>query len=303
MEDKNKQAASAHAEARVGSGSLLAAAREKQKKSVEEIAEELNLSVTQIKTIESDQSEGLPEPTYVRGYIRSYAKLLGLDVDKVLESYLHPNWQKSSSLDDMPRGIGNAEEESRRFFTPAKVVVLLMFLAVLAFLWYSGMLSSFINKEGSADVVNDLTTQDNTQHVETLQSEVLSEESQTSIVAENVATPSTEDQNQVIDQTATTEATDSQVQADEQETAELIVNNDLVLFFSKTCWVDIRDANDKRLAYKNYSSGETLTVTNDERLHVFLGNAEGVTATYQNKEFDISKHREGVYAKFSLIKE
>ena len=145
MEDKNKQQEPQSLSQAVGCGSLLAVARKQQKKTVEEIAEELNLSVTQIRTIELDQSEGLPEPTYVRGYIRSYAKLLGLDAEEVLESYLHPNWQKTSSLDDIPRRIGNADDESTRFVTPAKVILLLVLAGVAGFLWWSGLLDDLMS--------------------------------------------------------------------------------------------------------------------------------------------------------------
>jgi len=106
---------------REGSGSLLASARKKQNKSVEEIAAELNLSITQIKTIELDQSEGLPEPTYVRGYIRSYARLLGLDAE-------------------------NADEvKGKGFFTAGKVIAMLFLLSLIAFLWFSGLLTNLLN--------------------------------------------------------------------------------------------------------------------------------------------------------------
>ena len=74
----------------------------------------------------------------------------------------------------------------------------------------------------------------------------------------------------------------------------------MTLKFIETCWVDIRDNTDKRLAYKSFYAGEELTVSHENRLNVFLGNAEGVTAIYNGEPFDMSSYREGVYAKFSL---
>ena len=76
----------------------------------------------------------------------------------------------------------------------------------------------------------------------------------------------------------------------------------MTLKFIETCWVDIRDSDDKRLAYKSYYAGDELSVSNDKRLNVFLGNADGVTAIYNGENFDMSSYREGVYAKFSLTK-
>ena len=136
MEENQKELEELSTEPRQGSGSILAQARKKQQKSIEEIAQELNLSVTQIKAIELDQSDGLPEPTYVRGYIRAYAKLLGLKPEEVLQSYLNPNWQQSTSLNDIPRGIGSAESSSPGFFSLGKVVALLVVLIAGGLLWF-----------------------------------------------------------------------------------------------------------------------------------------------------------------------
>lgn len=285
MEDKNKQLEAEQVDVRVGSGSLLASARKKQNKTVEEIAGELNLSVSQIKTIELDQSEGLPEPTYVRGYIRSYAKLLGLDAEKILESYLNPNWQKSSSLDDMPKGIATSDTNNLGGkSSSAKVIIVLVFLSVLAFLWFSGLLNDFLGLKSNSTLTPASQT-------ETLVPDVNSVGAESQPVADsgNALNPT---------------ETDSAVLASgvDKTSEPAVISNNLTLTFSQTSWVDIRDSDDKRLAYKSYSAGEELNVSSDQRLNVFLGNAEGVNATYNGQAYDISPYREGVYAKFTLGK-
>ncbi len=264
-----------------GSGSLLATARKSQNRTVEEIADELNLSVTQIKTIELDQSEGLPEPTYVRGYIRSYAKLLNLDPETVLENYLNPNWQQTTNLEDMPRGIsGNTITETSRFWTPAKVIGLLAVVLSAAFLWYSGMLNSLLN---------------NTQDIE-----VSTSSTSASTASQVVNTPANDTENNVAIEQVDDFSGDSV--NDNNEFAEQ-VSNQLLLNFVQTSWVDIRDSEDNRLAYKSYAKGEQLNVSTVGSMSVFIGNADGVTAIYNGSEFDISPHREGVYAKFTVGEE
>ena len=301
---------------REGSGSLLAAARKKQNKSVEEIAAELNLSITQIKTIELDQSEGLPEPTYVRGYIRSYARLLGLDAEQVLKNYLNPNWQKSSSLDEIPKGIANADEiKGKGFFTLGKVVAIFLLFSVVAFLWFSGLFSSFDSPDAGG---NEPTLQ-----VEKplLNSSIVSAESATKLESKSEASsePSSSvssNENSVSESADGAQLTTGVNQQNSEDDTQSVASSDenkavnnepkeahnLVLNFVETCWVDIRDSNDKRLAYKSYYAGDELSVSNDERLIVFLGNADGVKATYNGEPFDMSSYREGVYAKFSLGK-
>ena len=299
METKTKQLDAQKTQQQNGSGSLLAEARKKQKRTVEEIADELNLSVSQIKTIELDQNEGLPEPTYVRGYIRSYAKLLGLDAERVLESYLNPNWQKTSSLDDMPKGIGNADEGVvGGFLTPGKLISGLFIILIVAFLWFSGLLSNFITKDDS------LTSGSVSQTVEVVSnaSDLVDE-----LPVPNAVDSFVEQQDVVVEQNevAVEPVETTVVNVEEPEVSEEPVNqlsHSLTLTFEQTCWVDIRDNKDKKLVFKSYYAGEELTVTNEGRLHVFLGNAEGVAATYNGESFDMAPYREGVYAKFSLDK-
>lgn len=268
MEEKQKQEDESYSELKTGSGSLLASARKQQNRTVEEIADELNLSVTQIKTIELDQSEGLPEPTYVRGYIRSYAKLLGLDPEQVLENYLNPNWQKSSSLEDLHKGIASAEHtESNSWFSASRVITFLVVAASIGFLWYSGILGDLLGSRQADTPTNN------------------------SFVIEPESVESTGNDN---------DSSDVEVAESNAGDSASTESNELVLDFAQTSWVDIRDGSDNRLAYKSYAAGEQLRVTSADTMSVFIGNAEGVTAQYNGVGYDISEYREGVYAKFNL---
>jgi cytoskeleton protein RodZ len=60
-------------------GARLAAAREKEGISVGEMAGRLRLHVNQVRALESENLAQLPEPAYVRGFVRSYARSVGLD--------------------------------------------------------------------------------------------------------------------------------------------------------------------------------------------------------------------------------
>lgn len=60
-------------------GERLRAARERAGWSLEHVALQLRLSPNQVEALESGRRENLPPAPYVRGYLRSYAQLLGLD--------------------------------------------------------------------------------------------------------------------------------------------------------------------------------------------------------------------------------
>lgn len=62
-------------------GEQLRAAREQQGLSVIDVAQRLKFAPRQIDALESDNMAALPGLTFVRGFVRSYAKLLGMDAD------------------------------------------------------------------------------------------------------------------------------------------------------------------------------------------------------------------------------
>lgn len=65
-------------------GAMLAAARVEKNWSVRDIAEKLKLSPKQITALENNQFESLPKMVIVRGFVRSYAKLLKIDAEAIL---------------------------------------------------------------------------------------------------------------------------------------------------------------------------------------------------------------------------
>lgn len=70
-----------------GVGQALREAREAQGLSLEDVAKAMKLSNSTIRRLESEDWEGMQAPVYVRGYIRSYAHLVGLDEHSLLSLY------------------------------------------------------------------------------------------------------------------------------------------------------------------------------------------------------------------------
>lgn len=65
----------------------LAACREKAGVDVEQAADEMHLSVNLLRALEQEDFAHLPEPPYVRGYLRGYAKLAGMDPSELIRTY------------------------------------------------------------------------------------------------------------------------------------------------------------------------------------------------------------------------
>lgn len=67
-------------------GRCLREAREQQGLSVEDVVAKIKLAPRQIAALEADDFQSLPETAYLRGFVRSYAKLLQLDAQPLLDA-------------------------------------------------------------------------------------------------------------------------------------------------------------------------------------------------------------------------
>jgi len=74
-------------EAQGSLGSLLKSYREQNGHDIYEVAEALCLSPEIISSLEKEDFDALPEPPYVRGYLRSYAKFADIDPQRIIDLY------------------------------------------------------------------------------------------------------------------------------------------------------------------------------------------------------------------------
>ena len=86
-----------------GPGAHLRQAREAANISADKIAASLLLDPKIIEALEADSFDRLPAPTFVRGYLRGYARLLGLPAGPILEMYDRHGFQPP------PLALGVAE--------------------------------------------------------------------------------------------------------------------------------------------------------------------------------------------------
>jgi len=68
-------------------GARLVAARESAGLSVGDMAARLRLHVNQVRALESEDLARLPEAAYVRGFVRSYARSLGIDPAPLVDDF------------------------------------------------------------------------------------------------------------------------------------------------------------------------------------------------------------------------
>ena len=74
-------------EANLSPGEMLRQQREAQERTENEIANHLNISVTQVRYLENNEFDKLNAPVFVRGYIKTYTRFLGLDTEACLSCF------------------------------------------------------------------------------------------------------------------------------------------------------------------------------------------------------------------------
>ncbi|MDJ0955559.1 MAG: DUF4115 domain-containing protein [Arenicellales bacterium] len=113
-------------------GDALRQARQRFGLSEEDVAVELNLSVSQIRALEDNRFEDLPGKTYVQGYLKSYARLLNSDEDDILQ-----NFQQEDAIISGIRPVMRETRSSDRHMKLLSVGVILV-LGGLSFMWWQG---------------------------------------------------------------------------------------------------------------------------------------------------------------------
>ncbi|MGH8662067.1 MAG: helix-turn-helix domain-containing protein, partial [Burkholderiales bacterium] len=108
----------------------LSEARQAQNLTTADVARRLKLSVWQIEALESGQYHQLPGPMFVRGFIRNYARLLGLDPEELANAVSSLLPQPAPPPDNPPsRDIPFPRGGRRRwprFAVPAAALVALL---------------------------------------------------------------------------------------------------------------------------------------------------------------------------------
>ena len=295
-------------------GQQLMLAREKAGMTIDEAARELNLSEETVEAIEDSDLHRLPPVAFVQGYIRSYAKLLGLSADKILDEFEQevPH-QRETELH--PRSPLPEQASSQ---TPVikliSTLIMLSAVVVLLYAAYSYYIekSERIEKAGLAeneDVMAQLPPEAPLieQQARITEDDVLVVEPQTvpgvaaEAEAEADAEPALSLQQEMAalaaGEAATEAASDTPVSETGIEeiqpvaTIQPITGGDvLALSAEQESWAEIVDANDIRLFYGMIKPGQALSLTGQTPFDVFLGNAPAVSMSLNATNIDMTKY-------------
>jgi len=119
-------------------GEMLRTARQARELTIDQVASALRLPPRQIKALEEEDFNVLPEPTYVCGYIRAYAKFLQLASNDVVDAYPNLETLRADRVPVVESRITSADLPSGRPDVPVSLVVLLVMLVAVSTWYFSG---------------------------------------------------------------------------------------------------------------------------------------------------------------------
>jgi cytoskeletal protein RodZ len=100
-----------------------------------EIADVTKISIRYLEALEGDRFDILPAPVFARGFLREYARYVGLDPDEVVNSYISA--QQPTEPEEEPEGpLRRRSSRSRRSSTVVLIVSVLVVLGVVAGIAY-----------------------------------------------------------------------------------------------------------------------------------------------------------------------
>lgn len=274
-------------ETKVSIAALLVNARNEAALSQVDVAEQINLPLRTIKALETDDFENLPEATYVCGYLRNYARVVGINADLLVNTFKEQHYQETEVVTPI---------RSKQSYDPAILWSTAAVFTILVGLVVTWWLESNQDVSPKIEVVSNEQpliggTQTPAQNAEVETKSIMSEPK---VVAESSA-PVSENQELSIDSAIETITSDTQQTMDDMSrNSNLITLNDdvqmLTVTYVEKSWTEITDADANTLMQGLIEPGVVRNLSGKPPFEVFLGNSPGVVIEVNGLYFDHSQY-------------
>ncbi|WP_086480933.1 RodZ domain-containing protein [Oceanospirillum sanctuarii] len=278
-------------------GEQLKKGRERMQLSTREVSEQLNLKHSFVQMIEDDNYSALPGATFVRGYLRAYAKLVGVDAEALVDAY-NANFNEEPKPEERYKPVETIKPQ-RSFSDPLikyTTLAVVAALIALSIMWWQ-------SRNGAEPLS---LVQSDTVTVETSEGETIiaqmdlsgAEESpiteQVIAVEEGDATEAADAVTENTEVTADDAATETTAVAEEptpEEIGQAVMGQErFTITFTEECWVEVTDGRDIKVVANLKQAGEESVVEGLPPFKLMIGNAGGAVVTYQGEEVDLKPH-------------
>lgn len=308
-------------------GERLREAREQLGLTQQVVAERLCLKLSTVREIEDNNTPAGLAPTFLRGYIRSYARLVHLPEDELLpmlEKQVMPS--RVSNVAPMQRlALGKSRKKRDGWLMLFTWLILIGVLGLTVAWWWQNHqaqqqeINSMVdhatasqNRNGgqASDVNTDpepVDTDDNTAVNNTAVNNATMNNGQPIALNSSAATPSQPAASTPVAQTAnnTPAAAGTASQAPASSSDQSLLNQTatapasaaataeapgaIVIRFTADCWLEVVDAAGKKLFSGVQRNGNVLNLTGQAPYRLKIGAPGAVQVEFQGKQVDLSR--------------
>ena len=267
----------------ISCGERLANKRSEKELTINQVAREIKIEPRVIEMIENNDFESIGAPVFVKGYLRQYSELVGLDPDLIIEKYSAIN-----SIEDSPPIVNDSVDQISKYVLTPKIILIAIFVILISF----GVLATVFGIFGNNEAV-----------VIKMETETESQES----ILPTVTAPQTDSSETQIDETfemeTETESQESLLTSTSNEffTEENLMN--LTIIYSGLCWTEIFDANGERLFFGLGDQDREVNIDGVPPFDVMLGAADNLLEIkLEGREYNVvDSIRRGEVLRFKVV--
>lgn len=314
-------------------GSQLLAARKKNGRELGDLSTELHISVSHLRALEGNHFEGLGGPTFVKSYIRSYARAVDLAPEPLIRIYLatiepEHHWDVNRQM---------PPQRDYRLLLTIGTVIVSAILASLFVIWLVGNQnqaslspdlpdssaaseaktqwvpeissrqaeSAEVSVAGGGQTTDDLASaivdsSEATKAVDDVNKTPVSSEEETTTAS--LEGPSVETVSKKRAESGAGKKADADVKASDQPMSSGAGADRVQIDLKADSWVEVYDAARTKLLHGLYKAGVVKTVKGQAPFQVFLGNAPGAKIKFNETDFDMTSYiRPTNTARFALV--
>jgi len=284
-------------------GNVLRKKREVIGLSIDNIANQLNLDPKLIESLEKNDYVKFNIETYIKGYLRAYAKVLDLDGDTIINLYKESNPEKTPEIlpNVKPKTQRNSGDKSVKLFS----YIIALTIAVSILVWYQ---NNFLVQppEENLNITNIKTYENTNINGVDIDYKIINHTNSWQWPI-NKADTNYESNNNVLEPVVSKTTQDKiENTADINEVSEHNIqqsNDTIVLNLTGDSWVEIYDEEGGRLFLDLARSGKNYIINGNSPFDILLGAANQVSIEFNGSSVDIEPYIKFGIARFTLPEE
>ena len=287
-------------------GAVLLEERRRQGLSLGDISRQLKLSVRQVEALERDDYSAYKGPVFVHGFIRNYAKLLGLDPQPLIratDSMLNPTPAVAASAPperEQLRPLGAVPV--KRWLGPAILTVVIVGIATSVY--FGGRRAPDAARGTASVAARDKPAPAPKLAAEARTGAETKSKPEPKPRLESAAMPATKpdlkSETQINTQTKTDRTVRANVETHTSIAAESSGRVSVRMIFDQESWVEIKDRAGNSIFEQLNPAGSRRSVSGEPPVSVVVGNAAGVRLFVGDKSIDLAPHTHVNVARLKL---